>query len=162
MMSELTVQEQERFIAHLKGVRKVVINSCHGGFGLSHEAVLAYLDKCGTPVWSEVNDKFGGLIPFTYYLVPPEQQIKADPDNWHDMTLAQRQAHNAAYSLTVFNDRVLARDDPYLVAVIEELGARANGRHAELKVVEIPADVDWEIDEYDGNETIAEKHRTWS
>jgi hypothetical protein len=131
-MSQLTVQEQERFIAHLKGVRKVVINSCHGGFGLSHEGILAYLDKCGTPVWTEANAKFGGLIPFTYYLVPPEEQIKGDPDNWHDMTLAERQAHNTAYSRTVFHDRDLARDDPYLVQVVEELGGRANGRHAVL------------------------------
>ena len=161
-MSQVTVQEQERFIAHLKGVRKVVINTCHGGFGLSHPAILAYFDKSGTPVWTEANEKFGGLIPFTYYLVPPEQQIEGSPDNWHSMTLAQRAAHNAAYSKTVFTDRDVARDDPYLVQVVEELGARANGRHAELKVVEIPADVDWEIDEYDGSEWVSEKHRRWS
>ena len=160
-MSELTVKEQERFIAHLKGVRKVVINKCHGGFGLSHEGICAYLDKCGVPYWTEVNERFSGLIPFNYYLVPPEERIKGDPDNWHEMTLAERQAHNAAYSKTVFTDRDLARDDPYLVAVVEELGERANGRHAELKVVEIPADVQWEIDEYDGLEWVAEKHRVW-
>jgi hypothetical protein len=161
-MNDVVLKEYDRTIAHLKGIRKVVINNCFGGFGLSHRAVLAYLDKCGVPVWTEANDKFGSLIPFTYYLVPPEEQIKGDPEDWHDMTLAQRQAHNAAYSKTVFHDRDLARDDPYLVAVVEELGATANGRHAELKVVEIPADVDWEITEYDGNETVAEKHRTWS
>ena len=161
-MNDITLKEYDRTIAHLKGIRRVVINNCFGGFGLSHEAILAYLDKCGLPVWTEANDKFGGMIPFTYYLVPPEEQIKSDPDNWHDMTLAQRQAHNAAYSKQTFHDRDLARDDPYLVQVIEELGARANGRHASLKIVEIPADVDWEIDEYDGNETVAEKHRIWS
>ena len=161
-MNDVVAKEYDRTIAHLKGIRRVVINNCFGGFGLSHEAILAYLDKCGTPVWTEANDKFGGLIPFNYYLVPPEERIQGDPDNWHDMTLAQRAAHNAAYSRTVFYDRDVARDDPYLVQVVEELGARANGRHAELKVVEIPADVDWEISEYDGNETIAEKHRTWS
>lgn len=161
-MTQATDKDKERLIAHLKGVRKVVINACHGGFGLSHEAILAYLAKCGTPVWAEVNKRFGGLIPFIYYLVPPEQRLAGEPEDWHNMTLAQRAAHNAAYSRTVFSDRDVARDDPYLVQVIEELGARANGRHAKLKVVEIPADVDWEIDEYDGDETIAEKHRTWS
>lgn len=154
--------EQERFLAHLKGVRRVVINSCHGGFGLSHEGICAYLDKCGVPFWSEANEKFSGLIPFTYYLVPPEQRIPGDPEDWHSMTQAQRAAHNAAYSKTVFHERDLARDDPYLVQVVEELGDRANGRHARLKVVEIPADVDWEIDEYDGNEWVAEKHRRWT
>ena len=140
---------------------KVVINKCHGGFGLSHEAVLLYLDRSGRQVWVEENDKFGGLIPFTYYLVPPEQRIEGDPDNWHEMTLAERQAHNAAYSDTVFQDRDLARDDPALVAVVQELGAKADGRHAELKVVEIPDDVNWYIEEYDGCEWVAERHRTW-
>ena len=161
-MNDITLKEYDRTIAHLKGVRRIVINNCFGGFGLSHEAILAYLDKCGMPVWTEANDKFGGLIPFNYYLVPPEERIPGDPDNWHDMTMSQRAAHNAAYSRTVFHDRDIARDDPYLVQVVEELGARASGRHAELKIVEIPADVDWEITEYDGNEAVAEKHRTWS
>jgi hypothetical protein len=149
-------------IKEIKGIRRVVINAVHGGFGLSHEGILAYLDKCGTPVWTEVNDKFGGIIPFNYYLVPPEERINDSPDNWHDMTLAERQAHNVAYSKTVFHDRDIERDDPYLVQVIQELGAVASGRHAELKVVEIPSDVDWQISEYDGNEWVAEKHRTWS
>lgn len=160
-MSQVVVQEQERLIAHLKGVRKVVINTRHGGFGLSHPAILAYFDKCGTPVWTEVSEKFGSIIPFTYYMVPPEERIPGDPEDWHSMTLAQRAAHNAAYSKTVFRERELARDDPYLVAVVEELGAGANGRHAELKVVELPTNVDWEIEEYDGAEWVAEKHRIW-
>ena len=160
-MNDVVAKEYDRTIAHLKGIRKVVINSWHGGFGLSHEAILAYLDKCGTPVWSEVNERFGGLIPFTYYLVPPEERV-GEATDWHSMTQAERQAHNAAYSRTVFYDRDVARDDPYLVAVVEELGKRANGRHAELSVVEIPADVDWVIEEYDGKEWVAEKHRTWS
>lgn len=140
---------------------KVVINKCHGGFGLSPEAVLLYLDRSGRQVWVEENAKFGGLIPFTYYLVPPEQRIEGDPDNWYEMTLDERQAHNAAYSDTVFHDRDLSRDDPDLVAVVEEMGNRANGRHAELKVVDIPDNVNWYIEEYDGCEWVAERHRTW-
>lgn len=56
----------------------------------------------------------------------------------------------------------LARDDAYLVRVVRELGEDANGDFAYLKIIEIPADVDWEIDEYDGREWVAEKHRTWS
>ena len=58
--------------------------------------------------------------------------------------------------------REVARDDPYLVKVVEELGEAANGSYAYLKVVEIPGDVDWELNEYDGREWIAEVHRTWS
>lgn len=140
---------------------KIVINTCHGGFGLSHEAVLAYLEQSGQQVWVEVNEKYGKLIPFTYHLVSPENRVEGTPDNWHDMTLDQRQAHHAAYSETVFYDRDLARDDPCLVQVVDQLGAVANGRHAELKIVDVPDDVNWYIEEYDGAEWVAERHRTW-
>lgn len=53
------------------------------------------------------------------------------------------------------------RNDPQLVEVVEELGDAASGVHAKLKVVEIPDGVEWEIDEYDGVEQVAEKHRAW-
>lgn len=56
----------------------------------------------------------------------------------------------------------IKRDDPNLVEVIEELGEKANGVCADLKIVEIPDDVKWVIDEYDGLEQVAEKHRIWS
>lgn len=55
----------------------------------------------------------------------------------------------------------IARDDPVLVEVVEALGDRANGGYADLEVVEIPDDVEWTIQEYDGNEWVAEVHRTW-
>lgn len=61
-----------------------------------------------------------------------------------------------------FYDRDIARDDPYLVKVVKEMGMAANGSHANLKIVEVPADVDWMVQEYDGAEWIAEAHRTWS
>lgn len=64
---------------------------------------------------------------------------------------------------TIFkNMPAIERDDPDLVRVVEELGKEANGRYADLKVVEIPDDVKWDIEEYDGSEWIAEVHRTWS
>lgn len=61
-----------------------------------------------------------------------------------------------------FYDREVSRDDPYLIKIVRELGEAANGDHATLKIVEIPGDVLWHIAEYDGNEWVAEDHRTWS
>ena len=58
-------------------------------------------------------------------------------------------------------DRDIPRDDPYLIQTIRELGKDADTRFCTLKIVEIPAEVEWEIDEYDGLEWVAEKHRTW-
>ena len=54
----------------------------------------------------------------------------------------------------------LPRDCPVLVSMVES--GKVNGVFSDLKVVEIPDDVEWQIDEYDGNEWVAEKHRTWS
>lgn len=98
----------------LRGVRKVVINTCHGGFGLSRDAWVVYCMQHG---W--------------------------DPDD--------RNLH----------DGMISRDDPDLVAVIESLGQKAHGEFADLKVVQIPQDVNWVIQEYDGREWVAERHRTW-
>lgn len=56
----------------------------------------------------------------------------------------------------------IPRNDPVLVEIVEQLGDAANGDYSELKVVEIPDGVEWYVDEYDGFEHIAEKHRTWS
>ena len=59
-------------------------------------------------------------------------------------------------------DFEIPRDDLVLVWVVEHLGEKANGWAAELDIVEIPEDVDWYVEEYDGVEHVAERHRTWS
>lgn len=60
-----------------------------------------------------------------------------------------------------FDHYDLDRDDPVMVSIVEELGSKANDKFAQLKVVEIPDDVEWRIMEYGGVEYVAEKHRTW-
>lgn len=59
-------------------------------------------------------------------------------------------------------DREIARDDPRLVQVVEELGSLASGGYASLSVVEIPVGIKWHINEYDGYEAVHEDHRTWT
>jgi hypothetical protein len=125
----------DELIEHLKGIRKIVINKSYGGFGLSLEATILYLEK--------------SMIPFT--LVDRED----------------RDSQNKFGSYIFVNDHhfiveAIPRDDQNLVAVVTELGEHANGVHAKLKIVKIPADVDWQIEEYDGLEWVAEAHRTWN
>ena len=55
----------------------------------------------------------------------------------------------------------IPRDCPVLVSMIEEQGTAINGTFSDLKVVEIPDGIRWYIDEYDGLEHVAERHRTW-
>jgi hypothetical protein len=63
--------------------------------------------------------------------------------------------------LGITGDHHAYRTDERLISVVEELGKDANGRCADLEVIEIPDDVDWFISDYDGIETIHEKHRSW-
>lgn len=144
---------------------KIVINNCHGGFGLSEEAVIRYNELLGRKVWAIKHE----IFHYTKYsLVPPEERndvgekLGAAPENWHDMTDDEKDAYNEAYRSQTFYDRDIERNDPILIQVVEELGDKANDRYSELKIVEIPDDVKWQIDEYDGAEWVAEQHRTWS
>jgi len=91
---------------------KVVINKCHGGFGLSAAAESKYRELAGI----------------------------TDPD---------------------FHSLHIPRDDEHLIAVVELMSEEANNRFSELKIVEVPDDVNWYVEEYDGREWVAERHRTW-
>jgi len=73
----------------------------------------------------------------------------------------KRLRKNAKITDKDWYSRSVSRDDPFLVEIVETMGKKANGKFAELKVVEIPDGVDWEIEEYDGQEWVSEKHRTW-
>lgn len=62
-------------------------------------------------------------------------------------------------------DQDVLRDDPILIRIINEIGPKASsGAHSSLKIIEVPDDVPadgWIVQEYDGIEWVAEKHRTW-
>jgi len=142
---------------------KVVINDCYGGFGLSKEACQRYWDINGQQVWIEDDTKFKSMGLFTVWLVSPEERIESkEGESFYEMSLEDRREYNQKHSEQTWYYGWVNRSDPILVQVVEELGEVAAGRHAELKIVEIPDDVQWDIEEYDGLEHVAENHRTWS
>ena len=145
------------------GTVKVVINDEYGGFSLSYGGVLRYCELAGIEVWPEEDKEYPTLDP-NYWLVGPDAgrvNISVSSEDWIAMPLDQRAEHNALCDQQLFQPRGIARDDPHLVQTVEELGQEAAGRYAHLRVVEIPAGVDWQISEYDGSEWISEVHRTW-
>ena len=134
---------------------KVVINRCYGGFGISDTAFKRYLDLKGI-TWYKGESQFGTS---DYYTVPVEEYKALEeictsrpvgPDRYKEL--------NDLY-LSPYD---IGRDDPMLVQVVEELGKESWGGHSKLKIVEIPDDVQWEIDEYDGMESVKEVSRSWS
>ena len=112
---------------------KIVINSDYGGFSLSDEAILEYGKRKGLNL------------------------VKDENTNWSISIFYKESVAKENY----FEDREIPRNDPDLVSVVEDLGESANGFAANLKIVEIPEDVDWYVEENDGREWVAEKHRTW-
>ena len=136
---------------------KVVVNHCFGGFGLSHEAALLYAKLKGFDIYAYTReDRTDGnyyrrVKPFEKCYCPCylKQDVGDSPSS---------EALNAVEWLSSYD---IERDDPALVQAVEQLGDKADGDHAKLAVVEIPDDVAWFIDEYDGMEYVAEKHRTW-
>ena len=120
-----------------ENAKKIIINRCFGGFSLSEKAFRMYLDRVG--IKYEVEEHPNSVWNKRF------KKIESDEDSYLD-------------------EWDLERDDPVLVAVIEELGPEeASGDMADLDIVEIPSDVDcWTIREYDGMESVHECHRTWS
>jgi hypothetical protein len=126
--------EHHQLIEHLRGYRDIVINADHGGFGLSFDAQISWLERSKIP----------------YKTLPRDDRHSNEHYGPHIMVNNQH-----------WYDRMIVRDDLVLVNLVQELGKSSWGSHAKLKIVRIPADVDWQIDEYDGWEWVSERHRTW-
>jgi len=129
---------------------KIVINECYGGFGLSHKAVMEYAKLKGFKLYAFSDGKGKGYKPYngedTFMIFYSKKPLK------------NGKIANKDY----FSPRDIKRHDPELVKVVKKLKEKANGSHAELKIVEIPDGISWSIEDYDGQEWISEIHRTWS
>lgn len=129
------ITDKQSTFQALKGFREIVINTCHGGFGLSHEAELEYLDRAGIAYTLSDRASRDDNLRFG-----PEIVVTNNP-YWHV--------------------RNIPRDDTVLVQLVKDWQDNVNSDYSELKIVKIPGDVDWMIEEYDGYEWVAERHRTW-
>jgi hypothetical protein len=126
--------DHNELIKQLRGVQYIVINRAYGGFSLSREAILLYLELAG--------------IEYTF---------KTQLDRATQARLGDRIMVNGQD----FWYRDIPRNDPALVATIRRLGRKAGGEYATLKIIEVPNGVQWQIHDYDGREWVAEVHRTW-
>lgn len=123
---------------------KVVINRCYGGFGLSDKA-YERLIELGIPVKG-----------YKKGLDNTENKGKIIFDN--TLSNVKSLLSNRYWDAWIADDRT----NPLLIQIVEELKDEVHRRFANLVIVEVPDDVKWYIDEYDGYEHIAENHRTWS
>lgn len=154
---------------------KVVINKKYGGFSLSPRAIQRLAELQGRECYFFTYGKspsggmdFELLAPctlkeaakafrFTAYDTPNPPSQKG----FQSWSMDRRQASNAEMTARSLDNRPDDRSDPLLVRVVEELGDAASGAHAALKIIEIPDGVEYEIHDYDGMESVHEKHESW-
>lgn len=126
---------------------KIVINKRHGGgFSLSTAAMKRAISEsaAGIEIIKGINsDEF------------------CDAGDGYEVGTVESTLYKNGTCYTFRDYMEEFRSDPVLVRIVEEMGEAVNGRYTDLKVVEIPDGIDWEIVEYDGKEHIAERHRTW-
>lgn len=161
---------------------KVVINVCFGGFSLSPRAVKRLAELNGRECYfftfqREPKIDFEVRIPITLEALEASNDRLGmwsafdvpNPDevigpSFRDADGCYK-GYNERYSKHSLSNRDPERHDPKLIQVVEELGGEyrkgASGACAELRIVEIPDGTEYTIEEYDGNEHIAEKHNTW-
>jgi hypothetical protein len=132
---------------------KVVYNACFGGFGLSREAIQRYWEIKGQQIWIEDDKERPALDHFTTWLVPPEERLEVKRyEEFYAMTKEEFIAYNKARSAQTWYPDGVDRHDPALVQVVEELGNKANGNYAELRIAEVSGP--YRIGEYDGSESV--------
>lgn len=134
---------------------KVVINRKYGGFGLSLAAQKRYLEKQGKECFF-----------YSLGLSGEISNTKTDENSKNLFTVAYTKDFGESTKGKdtkefYFDCNRVSRNDPVLVAVVEEMGEAVNDRCSQLEIVEIPDDVEFEIDDYDGMESVEEKHRSW-
>ena len=136
-------------------MKEIVINKCFGGFGLSHKAVMRYAEIKGIKLYPWIDDIYKEVYKSEATVNNPNVLV-----HYSKVPLPKKGAKNIL-NKNYFSERSIPRDDPALVQVVRALKDEANGRCSSLLIVEIPDDIDWEIDEDNGNESVEEKHRSW-
>lgn len=152
---------------------KVVINKCYGGFGLSHQAVMEYAKRKGMTLYAYAHPQTDCGCDWDKYIlidqtVKNDVSIMATDQQDSIVVLNEYNGHCIYYSTnrilengtfppkSYFDYYYIERDDPDLIAVVEELGEVADGFCSKLKIVEIPNGTDWAISDYDGMESVRE------
>ena len=143
--------------------KKVVINGCYGGFSLSHAAMMRYAELKGIKLYGYVpkRDRHGNHDLDNYIPFEGNEEERFLCIHYTTKKLEEGTSKELNDHYFEGGNRDADRDDPDLVKVVEELGEKANGSCASLKIVEIPEDVKFVIEEYDGIEWVSEEHRTW-
>lgn len=147
---------------------KIVVNKCYGGFSISLEALKELVKRNAACVESCTPKHYYGGDNDKYHRKDEwEQKWNEDFKRFEDIGdgfMADKRRQYNVYKdglLYSLKSRYDMRTDKDLVDVVEKMGEAANGWAADLRIVDVPDNIQWEIDDYDGIETVHELHRSW-
>ena len=150
---------------------EVLINKCHGGFGISNKGLMELIKRKSELVQTFTFKDWFGTAELT--------QDDVDDLNAKDLGDGYFGLHYGVVvhpeSQNVFacgmpddfegDSQIALRTHPDLLALFDALGDELNTDYSRLAKITI---TDWdvkvsdiEIGEYDGSEWVAEKHRVW-
>lgn len=137
-------------------MKKVILNKDFGGFGISKKGYELYARKKGLDLYMYEAEYSGKK---TIYKRTDNDTLftKYFTKNFGDTVNISDEDYKQ-YSLNLDEG---SREDTVLIEVLEELKEEANGKYSDLKIVEIPDDLDYVIDNYDGIETLHQKVQEW-
>lgn len=146
---------------------KIILNKCYGGFEVSPAGYKLYAKKKGFELYPYVLKAAPGFeynVESYYY-----KKIKWE-EIGHSSIHYLKKDYGDKISRELFKEiadddyfwiNSTYRTDSTLIEVVEELGQKASGPCGELRIVEIPDDLDYVIDEYDGIETLHQRVKEW-
>ena len=136
---------------------KVILNKCYGGFGISKAGYELYAKKKGIDIFAYETDFVNGKSVYKKTCKGDMLFITYLTKDYGDC-IEESSVDFAKFDLYLDSGH---REDPILIEVVEELGDSANGSFAKLVIVDIPDGMKYEIDDYDGVETLHQKVKKW-
>lgn len=133
-------------------MKKIILNKCYGGFGVSDKVYEEYAKEKGFKL-------------FRYEMIDTNKYVFIQKDCGSFRTEYSKEYLGEECS-TIPNHSYFYidseyREDKTLIEIVERLGEEANGDYSYLKVVEIPDDLDYVIENYDGIETLHQRVQEW-
>lgn len=115
---------------------KVAFNACYGGFNLSDEGMNLLAERKGMTLYPSPLELDGQTFStITTWWTKPPSEARSYPED-------------------ILRVSDFARTDSDLIAVIEEMGNAAAGKHSRLEIRELAPGTQYRIDEYDGWESV--------
>lgn len=153
-------------------MQKVIINKCFGGYGFDPFTVQKYAEAKGVRLYwykRDCNVYIGNLKEYMVK-IPFEMIMKDDGVRlWYvaltkdmgDSYIRDWNDENVCSNEFEIPNNDTSRTDPVLIGIIEKYGDQNTHSCHAPTVVEVPDGVEWIIEEYDGFETLHEKHRVF-